>query len=468
MNKFALVDVLIVDVIKDNVFAHQSILINDGIIHMIKDAKTFSVPNDYKVIECRGCTVIPGLIDAHVHLLQSGVDDFLKPYKESFNKKLNRHLMQNLKAGITTVRNMPGGQGDKVYAIRDDINLNNRIAPRIITSGPALSAPHGYFSTKMFFPFLKPVHDVLKRVYKVTSLSVDVDTPKEAINAVDDLKSRGVDFIKTTTTGAFMPYADDQKMFDYLTKKGMKPAVMHAHMKDDVLKAIVKRAHEQGLKVAAHSIYHVSDFKRGVEIGIDSLEHTPFGIIDDATFDLMKAQKIYWVPTAYAPVNYLQMLDDENHYDHMMKALPKAFFKLGKQSIERIKKQLNAGDELQNKMIEDIRTLVKTYIPTNIKRAMEKGVTMVAAVDAGASGAGYVPHGMLHRELSLYQSYGMSALDALKTATINAAHLLGLQNDIGSIEVGKKADLVICRENPTEDIDHLNTIQYVMKGGALV
>lgn len=468
LGKTAIKHVHVVDVVHDSVKKNQTILIKDGLIEDIVSSETFLEDDSYTVIDGVFKTAIPGLIDAHLHLLQSGVDDFLKPYTESFSKKLNRHLMVNLQSGVTTLRNMPGGQNLKVHKVRDDINQGKRVGPRIVSSGPALSAPHGYFSTKMFFPFPAFFRFLFKRFYKVTSLSIDVNSKEEAVKAVRKLKAYGVDFIKTTTTGTFIPYIDDEKLVNSLKENGLKEATIYASMKKEVLETIVKEAHNFDLKVAAHTVFSVEDFKRGVQLGIDSLEHTPFGKIDEDTFDLMNQQNTYWVPTAFAPSNYLNMIKDDTYYDTMMKDLPKRFFKLGKQSILKIKERLNNNDLLQTKMMEDIEQLVNVYIPYNIKKAMEKNIKIVAAVDAGASGAGYVPHGKLSFELKLYTGLGMSPMDALKTATINPASLLGLDDEIGSLEKGKKADIVLCDKNPVKDIMHLNTVDIVICAGHII
>lgn len=336
MNKLALVHVDVVDVINDTVKKVHTILIEGNTISQLGSSDTIKVDNTYTIIDGKGMTLIPGLIDAHLHLLQSGVDDFLKPYKERFSKKLNRHLKRNLMTGITTVRNMPGGQNIKVHKVRDAINQGKRIGPRILSSGPALSTLHGYFSTKMFFPFPAVFRFIFKHLYKVTSLSIDVDSKEDVITAVKTLKAHDVDFIKTTTTGAFIPYNNDKDVVDTLKQKGMNTSIIHAEMKPDVLKTIIEEAYKVGLKVAAHTIYHTSDFHYAAILDIDSLEHTPFGKIDDATFDVMLKNNVYWVPTAFAPINYLNIIEDDTYYDQVMKDLPPTFFKLGKKTIKSI------------------------------------------------------------------------------------------------------------------------------------
>ena len=108
------------------------------------------------------------------------------------------------------------------------------------------------------------------------------------------------------------------------------------------------------------------------------------------------------------------------------------------------------------------------YFPENFRRARAKGVKIVAAVDGGAGGAGFVPHGQLYKELELFVEQGMSEFQAIQTATKNAAELIGRENDLGSIETGKIGDFVVLNDNPLDDISNLENINCVIKEGVIV
>jgi len=299
-NILVLKGINLIDGLNDKIKADTTIIVQDGIITDIgKESETF-IPQQAKVLDLFGKTVIAGLIDSHLHLSQSGVDDFVRPYAERMNTKLRRNAYITLKSGVTTVRNMPGGVANCVLKFREKVKQSKVLGPRILASGPALAPSYGYFSLKRFFPSNSVIMFILSRIFGAHGLAIDVDSQEEARQAVKKLKKHGVDFIKTVTPGAYIPFVEKDKEFkDELLKKGLKLEMLEASMKPEVLRTIVEEAHKEGLKVAAHTICWPEDVKEAVKEGVDSIEHTPLGLMDDETFELMKSKNIYWVPTAY-------------------------------------------------------------------------------------------------------------------------------------------------------------------------
>ncbi|MFP4462142.1 MAG: amidohydrolase family protein [Thermotogota bacterium] len=462
----------LIDGLSDKIKNDITIIVQDGIISDIGKESEITVPPHAQVLDLSGKTIIPGLIDSHLHLSQSGVDDFVKPYAERMNTKLKRNAYITLKSGVTTVRNMPGGSTNCVFKFREKVKQGKILGPRILTSGPALSPSYGYFSLKRFFPPNPIMIGILSRIFGAHGLSVDVDTQEEAKQMVKKLKKDRVDFIKTITPGAYIPFIEKEKTLkDELIKKGFKSEIIEASMKPEVLKTIVEEAHKEGLKVAVHTICWPEGVKEAGKAGVDSVEHTPLGLMDDETIELMKRKNIYWVPTAYCFYHWSDLIDNPEHYnsEEMKELIPEPFYSVGKKSLDEARAGIKTGkDPIWSRFYREIEPFKEKYFPTNFAQALDKGIKIVAAVDAGASGASCVPHGKLHKELELFVKQGMSEFEAIQTATKNAAELLGLEKEIGTVEIGKIADLVALNANPLSDIANIKHISCVIKEGAMV
>ena len=302
------------------------------------------------------------------------------------------------------------------------------MVPRILISGPALSAPYGYFSIRMFIPLNKVLTIIFSYIFGANGLSIDVDSKEEARKSVFKLKKKGVDFIKTVSTGAFVGFTEkDNNLKEELIRLGMKKEIIEAGMKKEILEAIVEEAHNAGLKVAVHNICWTEGFKDTVRAGADSIEHTPLGLLDDETFDMMKEKNIYWVPTAYIFYNWSNFIDHPDEYEKMeiKELIPEPFYTLGKKTLDKTREGMMQGkNPVMKRFYDEITNFKEEYFPVNLRRAMEKNVKIVAGVDGGASGTGYVPHGQLYKELELFVANGMSEFEAIQTATVNAAELL--------------------------------------------
>jgi imidazolonepropionase-like amidohydrolase len=220
----------------------------------------------------------------------------------------------------------------------------------------------------------------------------------------------GADVIKVCSTGGVLSLGDDPKASQYTLEE---------------LKTIVAEAHRLGRKVAAHA--HGGDgIKLAVLAGVDSIEHGTY--IDDEAVKLMKERGVFLVPTMYLTDWFL-----ENY------------------------KSFNLAPSIVAKAQEVMPAMKK-----NIARAFQQGVPVACGTDAAV-----YPHGLNGRELASYVKLGLTPLQTLQSATINAAKLLGLEDKLGVLEAGKYADLIAVEGDPIKDITEVERVKVVIKGGVV-
>jgi imidazolonepropionase-like amidohydrolase len=365
---------------------------------------------------------------------------------------------------------MPGGFGYSVLKFRDKVNAGKLVGPRILASGPALSPPYGYFSIKGYIPAPPVLRQILSVIFGAHGVSIDVDTRYQVAKTVKKLKKAGVDFIKTTTPGSAFEVAPEVR--DFYKDKKVDPRLLNASMKPDVFDAIIKYAHDEGLKIAAHTIALPEHFKQGVDAGLNSIEHTPFGFVDMETFEKMAETGVCWVPTAFTALNIADFIRNPDSFSRqeVKDAIPEPYHSIGIKVLEMKRDAIKSGtDPLWAKLYNEIiPKYEQEYFPVNFENAIKAGVKIVAGTDAGAGGAGWVPHGFLYKELELFVKHGMDEYDAIKAATINAAELLGLGDKLGCIRRGKTADFAILNANPLDDILNIRKVECVVKNGEII
>ena len=184
----------------------------------------------------------------------------------------------------------------------------------------------------------------------------------------------------------------------------------------------------------------------------------------------MKEKSTFWVPTAYCFYNWSNLIDNPHQYEanDFKELIPEPFFSVGKKALDKVRKEIDSGDDLLwSRFYAEVKAFKEDYFPKNFSMALEKGIKIVAAVDAGASGAGYVPHGQLYKELELFVAHGMSEFQAIQSATKNPAELLGVDKELGTLEVGKIGDIVVLDSNPLADISKLKDVSMVIKDGKI-
>lgn len=360
---------------------------------------------DDKVIDLSKKTVMPGLIDMHVHLEgETSKDQLVKRFTQNeadiaFQSTV--YAKKTLMAGFTTVRDC-GGSGVNI-SLRNAINAGTIVGPRIFTAGKSIASTGGHAD---------PTNGSRKDLQGDPGPKEGViNSAEEARKAVRQRYKDGSDFIKITATGGVLSVAKD----------GSGP-----QFTQEELEAIIQTAKDYGFHVAAHA-HGAEGMKRAVLAGITTIEHGT--LMTEEVMDLMKQKGTYHVPTIIAGRSAAEYAKVPGYYHPLV--VPKA---------------LEIGGKIQE----------------NFGKAYKRGVKMAFGTDAGV-----FPHGDNAKEFGYMVEGGMPAIEALLCAMQVNANILGLGEKIGSIEKGKLADLVAVDEDPTKNIAAMMKVSFVMKEGVV-
>lgn len=358
---------------------------------------------DARTVDLKGRTLLPGLIDTHVHfsfspetkLWSAAIDT-----PEDVALLAYANARKTLAAGFTTVRDV-GSDGYAIHALRDAVNEGVVIGPRIFLSGTSLSivGGHGDMSglnrkaTEALYP------------YDYTGACTG---GVECALRVREAAKYGADLIKITSTGGIM---------------SQQARGLGQHLSDEELAAIVAAARSLGLKVAAHA-HGGAGVTAAVRAGVDSIEHGTW--LDEETARDMAKRGTWLVPT-------LGLLDG--------------------------RKDVDASPEVRAKMAE-----ARAVAGRNVALAVRYKVNIAFGTDAGVS-----PHGQNARQFRLMVEQGpMTPAAAIRSATVDAAALLGQSDNLGTIEVGKLADLIAVDGDPYRDVTLLEHVTAVIKDGRVI
>jgi imidazolonepropionase-like amidohydrolase len=364
-------------------------------------------PAGARAIDLRDRTVLPGLIDSHVHLIsdRGGEQGLLADIRDdaalhAYEAQLNG--MKTVRAGFTTVRNL-GDEKGVTLGLREAVKRGWVQGPRIVDAAQSISTTGGHMDGRGSLN-----DELVAHLPDPENLCDSVESCRKVVRRQID---RGADVIKFATTGG--------------VNSGTGLAT---RMFEDEAKALVETAHAYGRKVAVHA--HGSDgIKLALRAGADSIEHGT--VMDEEIFKLFKQSAAYYVPTLSTVNGYIERLAKD----------PNAYTGAVKQQIEwRIG---ITGKSLQ--------------------KAYPAGVKIAFGTDAGVS-----KHGRNADEFELMVKNGMPPVEAIKAATVNAADLLGLANEIGTIEPGKSADIIAVAGDPLTDVTVLKSVAFVMARGEVV
>ena len=394
----------LIDVAKGETLSTYSIIIEGNKIVEVKAGYVSAAAND-KVIDLKNRTVMPGLMDCHVHL-----EEETNPnrYLQDFTWNPADYAFQSvgfaektLMAGFTTVRDL-GGSGVNI-SLRNAINKNVIKGPRIFTAGKSIATTGGHADPTNGYR-----SDLMGDPGPVMAVANGVD---ECTKAVRQRYKEGSDLIKITASGGVLSNA----------KNGQNP-----QFTDEELKAIVQTAKDYGFKVAAHS-HGAEAMKRAIRAGVTSIEHGTY--MDDEAIDLFKKNGTYFVPTIIAGKSTADSAKKPGYYPDYVTA-----------------KALAIGPKIQ-------ATFAKAY---------KAGVKIAFGTDAGV-----YAHGKNWVEFVYMTEVGMPMMEALKAATVSAADLIGVTDQLGTIEKGKLADIIAVDGDPVKDVQVMGKVKFVMKDGVV-
>ena len=389
----------ILDVTNGDMVKNHVIIVKDGRIEAVSPVQSADIPKGTEVIDLQGHTLLPGLIDMHVHLTSGGGYHGYESLKLTDERRAilgEVHAKQTLMAGFTTVRNV-GASSFGDVALRDAIDDGDIPGPRMLVSGPPIGITGGHCSD----------NNLLPAEYEISGEGV-ADGPWAARRAVRRNIKYGADLIKTCSTGGVL-------------SKGTKVGAPQYTVEE--LTALIDEAHSRGLRVASHA-HGAEGIINALVAGADTIEHASF--IDDEGLRLAIENKAALSMDIYV-TEYI----------------------LGEGASAGI---------LEESLEKERRTGATQR--ANFRKAVEAGATIVYGTDAGV-----YPHGQNAKQLSRMTKFGMTQLQAIQSATVTAAEVLGLGYEIGKIEVGYAADLIAVKGDPIKDITLLESPSIVIKSG---
>lgn len=388
----------------------QSIVIRNGEIEDIVPG--FVTSADADILDLTDCFVLPGLMDLHVHItMEPRPKEHLRVVTETdadLALTAAHHAKITLKAGFTTIVDLgrPGTPGHEVaaFALRDAINEGKVPGPRMLVTGSPLSA-----TSQSRRPHYR---DEVEQV--VAALAV-CDGAIACRRAVRDQVRKGADIISFYSSGSLL-----------------FPKPVGQAMTDAEMRAIVETAHSLGRKVIADG-HHAPGIAAAIRAGVDSVDS--IHMATDETLDLIRKSDRYMQSHIYAVVAAVGETRNTVHdgivWWHPTPVLERLF---------------------------DIKMR-----PFAVERAYRAGIRKIAL----ATDAGNFPHGDNARDIVEYVKRGIPEMFAIQAATVNAAEMLGLMESVGTLEVGKRADIIATQGSPLKDISELTRVRFVMRDGVV-
>jgi imidazolonepropionase-like amidohydrolase len=412
--KLALVGGMLIDGYQVPPVHHAAILIEGDKIVEVGPASAVKIPPDATVIDTSGETMMPGLIDLHVHLMILGHGDYGRWFpwiaEHGAERVMEISAKQLLMAGVTSAVDLVGPLKESL-SVRDRINKGQIPGPRMSMSGPWITRVLGNYPPELKF-------------------QIKISNPDEAAKAAEELATAGVDVIKAYP------------------------------MSFDEYKAVADVAHKHRLRVHAH-VYDAQHVRDALNAGIDVLTHV--GAASRQTYDPELVRQIVeanrpvvptaalWFDVGPATIDFPERLQDPR----LKRDFPPDIYKEVQDSFKN-PHALGYFRNLNRVMIFG-GPLVKQWIASGavIGMGTDSGTPMNFHTEA------------LWRELKVFVEQGMAPLRAIEAATRINAQILGKGNELGTIEVGKLADIIVVKGNPLANIFALDDPLVVVKGGVV-
>lgn len=392
----------LIDMTSKNPKSEMTVIVENGVISDVVRGYS-EVPDTATLVDLSDKTVCPGFMDMHVHVEhESGKNRYLEKFSQNSSDIALTAVKYCERTLMAGFTSVRDLGGTGVnVSLRNAINRGDIVGPRIYTAEKSIATTGGHADPS------NGVKDDLKG--DPGPKDGVINNPSDAYKAVRQRYKNGADCIKITATGGVLSVAKDGQGPQFTVEE---------------VQAIVDAANDYGYITAAHA-HGAEGMKRAVLGGIHSIEHGTK--MTQEIMDLMIEKGTYYVPTISAGKFVARKATEPGFYPSII--VPKA---------------LEIGPKIQE----------------TFKNAYKRGVKIAFGTDAGVS-----YHGDNAEEFIYMTEVGMSNYEALKTATVNAADLMGVSEDYGMIVKGKKADIIAMDTNPLDDIKSTMNVQFVMKGG---
>ena len=397
----------LVDVEKETVLPDPFVVVEEDLITKIgQQSEMPTIDPELEILDLNDKFILPGLINCHAHIAWPGggismSDHMQNPY-EIIVLAAAKNARTELLSGVTMIRDC-GGPGTLVQGIDEAVKQGKIEGPRIYNCGAMLTTAGGH------------AHDI----------GVEADGPEEIAIAVSEQLKLGADFIKLMATGGSTP--------------GTHPGLASYSVSE--LRAAVKTAHRINTAVATHC-RGIPGIRNSIDAGVDFIEHACFELPDGRLeFDPKLADDIAAAGAIVVPTMRL-------YRDHVI-------------HLEKKRKEKEEWTPEDEKMLDLMPRSLEEKIKS-LEGLLKAGVTCLAGNDAGLPNTGF---GLLWQELEIMTEGGMTAMQAIISATKNAAAALGLDDEIGSIKEGKQADIIAVDGDPAGQITHLSNVLFIMKAG---
>jgi imidazolonepropionase-like amidohydrolase len=410
--------------------------VSDGYVRRVGEGP---YPQESETVDLGGQTVIPGLIDAHVHVLNPFLPNLNLGAMPSVNRQIKLNLAQCIRSGVTTVRDM-GALPGLMQRVKRWVQGGKVVGPRIVCSNSIITCPGGY-------PEYVPVYSLLFSLFVGGQMAERVSTPDRVRAMVRQMVGKGADWIKTAHTDrSIWLNQPDPLVFDHAC-----------------FEALVDEAHKQGRPVAMHQIWG-SGFRTAVELKVDSIEHVPWDALTDEDVRRLVDAGIPIVPTLYVfltePWEWLAAEGDRHYCPESLRQTQDVC-------------QLYWGERMrpetkQSGYILDVELVgrVLPVIRENAKKLVRAGATIGFGTDSG--GSPFAAFGRFHEEMDNLVQAGCTPFEVLHSATAVNARILRLKDKLGTLEPGKLADFVVLDGDPLADMAALRRVRMVVTEGSIV
>ncbi len=410
----------VVDTISKKLLPKSVVVVQGNRIADVFQEGAKNYPAGSNVIDCAGKFLVPGLMDMHIHLhgKHHAGPTQEKPVPSFFSKSEDSELISRLHSflycGITSVYDA-GNFAETIYKLREQERAGQITSPRIFCAGSIVTCPGGHGS----------------------GLSTDISSLPLDNKKLEDHLSKSPDVVKITY--------DEHNW-------GIRPLI--PILDTDTLTKIVDYCHSKKFRVTSH-VSNETRAREAIACGVDTLAHPVIqSPITDEFVWLLSEKRIPVVSTLAIGERYSRLADNPEYLDQKMYA----------DCMEEEERNELKTVESTKQKANRWAMWMKTMTPVaqdNLKRLVEGGAVVATGTDLS-----FGPD--FHRELELLQSGGISPIDVIVAATLNAAKFLWKERDLGSIETGKLADMVLVEEDPSKDVNNLKKISTVIKDGHLI